>query len=135
MTLKKFYIYTQTRRNHHWCLKRRRVQTGSLSLKSLAMMALHSQAWVNTPFCREKWSSTHGGRAAWSSFCSVPRLLLRESAGGFPLCCVPVIPERDRMSQRTELLHQNAALEPSLLGFKQRSPVKRTPPAPSSAEE
>ena len=61
LDLKNISIYAQTRRSCHGCLKRCGVQTGSLGLKSLAMMALHSRAWVNTPFCTEEWSGTHSG--------------------------------------------------------------------------
>lgn len=129
LDFKKIYIYTQTRRNHHWCLKRCRGQTGSLSLKSLAMMALHSQAWVNTPFCREEWSSAHGRRAAWSSFCSVHSLCANEKCWKFSLGYVPAIAGQDRMSQCTEPLHQNTALELSLLGFKQQSPGQEDSPS------
>lgn len=60
LDLKNICIYAQTRRSCHGCLKRCGVQTGSLGLKSPAMMALHSWAWVNTPFCTEEWSGTHG---------------------------------------------------------------------------
>lgn len=62
-----------------------------------------------------------------SALCT--RSALMKSVGGFPLGYVPAIAGQDRMSQCTEPLHQNTALELSLLGFKQQSPGQEDSPS------